>query len=109
MKQSILYLDDEADCVNVFYETFHDDFDVRTATSAAEALRMLAEVAPEIVISDQKMPEMEGTGFLQPVAASYPESCRVMITGGPWSAASCPRSAPASSICSSRSRGPSRR
>ena len=82
MKQSILYLDDEAGCVNVFYEAFHDDFDVRTATSAAEALRMLAEDAPDIVISDQKMPDMEGTEFLQRVAASYPESCRVMITGG---------------------------
>ncbi len=81
MKLSILYLDDEAQCLNVFQETFKIDYDVRTATTSTEAHILLSERPAEIVISDQYMPEISGTEFLRAVAEKHPESCRVLLTG----------------------------
>ena len=43
MKRTILYFDDEAACLNLFRETFGDEYEVRIATTLAEAWRMLDE------------------------------------------------------------------
>ena len=80
-KISILYLDDEVVHLDIFHEMFSDDYDVRTAHSVEDARRMLAERAAEIVISDQRMPKVKGTEFLREVAASYPSSFRILLTG----------------------------
>ena len=81
MKLSVLYLDDEQGCLDVFYETFRREYDVRTAVSAEEARRMLAEQPADVVISDQAMPDIKGTDFLAEVAYRYPSSYRVLLTG----------------------------
>lgn len=81
MKRSILYLDDEGACLNLFRDMFGADYDVHTAMSPDEARRRLAERPADIVISDQLMPEIKGVEFLQEVAATYPASCRVLLTG----------------------------
>lgn len=82
MKKSILYLDDEAACLKLFQETFSKEYDVRTATTRAEARRLLSERRAEIIISDQIMPEISGTEFLREIAEIYPKSFRVLLTGG---------------------------
>ncbi len=82
MKISILYLDDDAACLKLFQETFGREYDVRVATTCGEARRLLSERRAEIVVSDQVMPEMSGTDFLREVAGAYPESFRVLLTGG---------------------------
>lgn len=82
MKRSIFYLDDEAACVSIFQAAFGEDYDVRTATTLAEARLMLSKYSADIVISDQLMPDIEGTDFLREVAEKYPASCRVLLTGG---------------------------
>lgn len=81
MKPSVLYLDDERGCLDVFRETFGREYDVRTAASASEALRMLAERPADVIISDQMMPETSGKEFLRIVASLYPASYRVLLTG----------------------------
>ena len=81
VKRTIVYLDDESGCLNVFRETFGGEYDVRTATTPAEARRMLAERSADIVISDQTMPGIKGTDFLSEVAALHPSSYRVLLTG----------------------------
>lgn len=60
---------------------FGSEFDVRTATTLAEARRVLTGCSVEIVISDQRMPEIEGTVFLREVARTCPETFRVLLTG----------------------------
>jgi DNA-binding NtrC family response regulator len=81
MKRTILYIDDEVECLNIFQEMFGDEYDVRTAATLGDARRMLAERPADIVISDQFMPEIKGTEFLAEVAKDYPRSCRVMLSG----------------------------
>ena len=80
-KRTIFYFDDEAACVEVFAEIFGDDFDVRTAMTLSDARRMLAERPADVVISDQRMPEIDGSDFLREVAEILPSSYRVMLTG----------------------------
>jgi DNA-binding NtrC family response regulator len=81
VKQSILYLDDEPACLKLFIDILGMDFDVRTARDHAEAFRLLSERQSNIIISDQKMPDVEGTRFLREVAEKYPGSCRVLLSG----------------------------
>lgn len=81
MKKSIVYLDDDPACLEVFQQTLDDEYEVRTATTPDEARRMLAERVPDIVVSDQCMPDIKGEDFLREVAEKYPASCRVMLTG----------------------------
>jgi DNA-binding NtrC family response regulator len=82
VKLSIFYLDDEAACLSIFQVTFDGDYDVHTATTLAEARLMLSENPADVVISDQLMPDINGTDFLREVAEKYPASCRVLLTGG---------------------------
>ena len=81
MRRSILYLDDEAVCLEVFEGLLGGEYDVRTAATLSEARRMLGERPADIVISDQTMPEIRGTDFLREVAATHPASYRVLLTG----------------------------
>jgi CheY-like chemotaxis protein len=78
---SILYMDDEVTCLDIFKQMFGGDYEVRTALTLAEARRALAEADFDIVFSDYRMPETTGSAFLQEVAASHPDSYRVMLTG----------------------------
>jgi DNA-binding NtrC family response regulator len=81
VKRSVLYLDDEAGCLALFREVFGGEYDVRTASSPEEARRMLAARPADVIISDQAMPGMTGKVFLAEVAASYPSTYRVLLTG----------------------------
>jgi DNA-binding NtrC family response regulator len=81
LKRTILYLDDEVSCLSLFREMFGDEYDVRTASTPEEAHRMLAARLADVVISDQTMPGTTGKVFLAEVAASYPNTYRVLLTG----------------------------
>jgi DNA-binding NtrC family response regulator len=72
---SIFYLDDDSSQLELFEEMFGAEFDVRTSASPAEARRLLAERAADVVIGDQSMPEMDGTDFLREVALTRPGAC----------------------------------
>lgn len=78
---AILYLDDEAACLDIFRQMFGSDHEVRTALTHTEARRALAEETFDIVFSDYRMPETDGSAFLQEVASAQPDSYRVMLTG----------------------------
>jgi DNA-binding NtrC family response regulator len=78
---SILYLDDEARQLEIFAEMFHPEYEVRTATTAVAARRLLNEHPAEIVISDQRLTETTGAAFLRAVAQAHPASSRILLTG----------------------------
>jgi len=81
MKRSVFYFDDESDLLEVFQMMFGDEYEVRTTTKLAEARRMLAECAADIIISNQSMPEISGSAFLHEVVKTCPRSLRIMSTG----------------------------
>ena len=82
MKRSIFYLDDDPTQLQLFREIFEGHgYDIYTSATLEEARRVLAERSPEIIISDQKMPEISGTDFLREAAKAFPQSFRIMLTG----------------------------
>ncbi len=78
---SILYLDDESPCLDIFSQMFGREHEVRTALTLAEARRALAGTTFDIVFSDYRMPETDGSSFLREVASTQPDAYRVMLTG----------------------------
>lgn len=80
-KRSIFYLDDNVEILEVFRVTFCAEYDVRTTSSPTEALQVLHTCPTEIIISDQRMPEMEGTEFLRRACELCPRSQRILLTG----------------------------
>lgn len=81
MRLTILYVDDETELLTIFALMFGDDYEIQTSDSPVEALRMLADCPADIIISDQMMPQMNGTEFLRLAARSCPEAFRIMLTG----------------------------
>ncbi len=79
---TILYVDDEAINLELLQLTFLNDFRVVTATSAEEGLKLL-ELNPEIhvILSDLKMPVMNGLDFIKIVKKSYPSKVCMLLTG----------------------------
>jgi DNA-binding NtrC family response regulator len=80
-KLSIFYLDDNEDALNLFSAACGKHYDVRTASSLSEGLRMLNSCPADIIISDQRMPYMEGTEFLRRARELCPKSLRILLTG----------------------------
>ena len=80
-KKTILCVDDEQDVVDTLYDTFMDTYDVKTATSGAEALKIFSEEDISLIISDQRMPEMEGTELLAKIAEKKQICKKILLTG----------------------------
>lgn len=81
-KLKLLVVDDEPDNLDLLYRTFRRDFKVFKATSGAEALELLNEKGEMgIIISDQRMPKMNGTEFLSRTVERFPDTIRMVLTG----------------------------
>jgi response regulator RpfG family c-di-GMP phosphodiesterase len=80
-KITVLYVDDEENNLFSFKATFRIKYNVLTAISGDEALKLLAEKPVHIIVTDQRMPEMTGVEFLENVLKSYPDPMRILLTG----------------------------
>ncbi|HEY8780298.1 MAG TPA: response regulator [Mucilaginibacter sp.] len=80
-KITILYVDDEENNLFSFKATFRIKYQVYTAISGDEALKILAAKPIHIIITDQRMPEMTGVEFLEKVLEKYPDPMRILLTG----------------------------
>jgi CheY-like chemotaxis protein len=79
---SILCVDDEPRVLDGLRLTLRRGFEVLTATSGAEGLAMLKRMAgAAAVISDMRMPGMDGAAFLTQVKDQWPDSTRLLLTG----------------------------
>lgn len=79
-KYRILLVDDEEDNLALLYRTLRGPYNLEKTTSPLKALEMLKEQEFELVISDHKMPEMDGVEFLKHVQISHPQIMRILLT-----------------------------
>ena len=76
-KPKLLVVDDEQDNLDLLYRTFRKDFLVFRADSGFNALKILErEGEMAAIISDQRMPEMNGTEFLSRTVSDFPDTMR---------------------------------
>lgn len=80
-KINVLYVDDEVGNLTAFKAAFRRDFNVFIAESAKKGLEILKENEVEVILTDQRMPEMTGVEFLQSIIEEYPDPIRILITG----------------------------
>jgi response regulator RpfG family c-di-GMP phosphodiesterase len=80
-KPCVLFVDDEPRILNTMRILFRRSYDVLTATSGAEALALLRQHAVDVVVSDQRMPEMTGIELLRVASDLQPNAMRVLLTG----------------------------
>jgi signal transduction histidine kinase len=82
MKKKILLVDDEKDIRDVLNLTLTDmGYEVFEAEDGDEAWRVFRDARPPIVLTDIKMPNMDGIELLQKIKRENPEAEVVMITG----------------------------
>ncbi len=78
----ILFVDDEELVLNTLRRHFlNEDYEIFTANSGREGLKYLEETPIEVVISDFRMPEMNGSDFLKHVSARWPDTVRIVLSG----------------------------
>ncbi|OSZ78613.1 two-component system response regulator [Chitinophagaceae bacterium IBVUCB1] len=80
-KISVLYVDDEQNNLISFKATFRIKYNIYTAISGEEAIKILNNNPIDIIITDQRMPNMTGVQFLESILESYPDPMRILLTG----------------------------
>jgi CheY-like chemotaxis protein len=82
MSRRILFVDDEPNILEGIRRQLRKHFEVDTATSAEDGLKALSENGPyAVVVSDMRMPHMNGSQFLTRVRAISPDSVRMILSG----------------------------
>jgi response regulator RpfG family c-di-GMP phosphodiesterase len=80
----VLCVDDEERVVLGLVPHLRKEYEVRTALSGAEGLKVLRDMGgATVVISDMRMPEMDGATFLHHVMQFFPDATRMLLTGEP--------------------------
>ncbi len=79
-KYTILVVDDEKDNLQLFLRTLRKNYNVLTAGRGSEGIEILINNKIDMVISDHKMPGMEGTEFLKNAYEINHEAIRILVT-----------------------------
>jgi response regulator RpfG family c-di-GMP phosphodiesterase len=78
---NILYVDDELNNLVSFRAAFRLKYKVLTANSGEEAKNILRNNTINIIITDQRMPQMTGVEFLESILEEFPDPMRLLLTG----------------------------
>jgi len=81
MKPLIIYVDDEPHNLTVFEAAMPAEWEILTFDSPLIALEKINNLNPWVVLSDQRMPSMNGVSFLEIVKKISPQSVRAIVTG----------------------------
>ena len=77
----ILCVDDEQNVLDALVRVLFDDYDVDIATGGPQALELMANNDYAVIISDMRMPEMNGAQFLAQARKIAPNTTRMLLTG----------------------------
>ena len=80
-KATVLFVDDEARILRTLALAFGARYRVLTANSGQEALDLLREHTVQVVVSDQRMPQMTGVEVLRHAREMQPAAMRILLTG----------------------------
>ena len=78
---SLLIVDDKKEILSTIKRLFKREFTVFTASSGSESLSILKQENIAVILSDQRMPGMDGVTFLDKSRQIKPETIRILITG----------------------------
>ena len=79
---TILCVDDEKNILSSLRRLLRTEgYEIQLANSGAEGLDILSKMPVDLVLSDMRMPEMNGAQFLEKVYAQYPDTVRILLTG----------------------------
>ncbi len=82
MKNKILFVDDDPSILEAYSRNLRKLYDIDTAPGGAEGLAKLAgNGSYPVVVSDLRMPGMDGIEFLSKVRGELPDTVRIMLTG----------------------------
>lgn len=77
----ILYVDDEENNLISFKANFRFKYKIFTALGGEEALKIMEKHPINVIITDQRMPNMTGVEFLEQVITNFPDPVRILLTG----------------------------
>ncbi len=80
MKYTILIVDDEINNLQLLARTFRKKYNVLMADSGKKAINIMQNNKIDLIISDHKMPEMDGIEFLKQAILLCPDALRILIT-----------------------------
>lgn len=82
-KKTVLIVDDEENNLQLLKRTFRGKYNLLTAHNGIEALEVVKQYGDKIalIVSDQKMPVMEGTEFFKKVRETNPQIIKILLTG----------------------------
>src|SRR5579862_5983560 len=84
---TVVLVDDQPEVLISLRRVLRDEpVELATFSSAAEALEWMGAHATDLIIADERMPEMRGTDLLEKVRDRFPSTIRVILTGYPGSA-----------------------
>lgn len=79
---TVLFVDDEANILKALQRLLrHEPIQVLTASTPADAFELIDRYEPQVVVSDQRMPQLSGADFLSSVRDRHGDSVRMMLTG----------------------------
>jgi two-component system response regulator HupR/HoxA len=78
---SILLLDDEQRSLETMRRTLEEEFSIHCAGSVAQAREVLSRQTIDVILCDQRMPDMSGVAFLKEVRDAWPDCVRIVISG----------------------------
>ncbi|MBN2166820.1 MAG: response regulator [Marinilabiliaceae bacterium] len=79
-QKKVLYVDDEPINLELFRAHFKKDYEVETALSADEALKLLREQDIHVIVTDLKMPGLNGMEFIELIKKRNPEKVCILLT-----------------------------
>lgn len=77
----ILLVDDEQNILNALQRELAGSHDVETFTSPREALQRAKDTEFDLVVTDYRMPDMDGVSFLEAFAQNQPDAMRLILSG----------------------------
>ena len=80
-RHTLLIVDDEVDVLESLRHQFHRTYRVLTATTGAQAVSLLGDHEVQLILSDQRMPGMQGDAFLSQARRIQPDAIRMLFTG----------------------------